>query len=211
MNRQSEQTRRRILLAAAEAFSAHGFRGATIRQICTRAGANVAAVSYHFGSKENLYLETYRFVFQDKSPLASWRGPLRVTSAADWERELYNWAHALLDQISNPEQTHVWECRMFSRERCEPSLVLPLLLREFFLPIQERLMLLLLMALPAETPKHDVQMWVVSVIAQCTVFAQREPPWDEHLLPRDLPREQWLEQTARHIVGGVTSRLHYRT
>ena len=43
------------LLDAAEAvISEHGFAGASLRAITTRAGANLAAVNYHFGSKEEL-------------------------------------------------------------------------------------------------------------------------------------------------------------
>ncbi|MEM7577521.1 MAG: TetR/AcrR family transcriptional regulator [Planctomycetota bacterium] len=48
-------TRVRLLHAAGEEFSRVGFRAANVRDICKNAGANVAAVKYHFGSKEALY------------------------------------------------------------------------------------------------------------------------------------------------------------
>src|SRR4030066_1868183 len=57
----SEQTRRRLLESAREAFSQHGFQGATVREICRRAEANVAAVNYHFGSKDGLLAEALNF------------------------------------------------------------------------------------------------------------------------------------------------------
>src|ERR1700733_7058269 len=50
-----DATRRHLLEAAAEVFAEVGFRAATVRQICERAGANIAAVNYHFGDKEKLY------------------------------------------------------------------------------------------------------------------------------------------------------------
>src|ERR1700749_925116 len=48
-------TREHLLEAAGEVFAEVGFRAATVRQICQRAGANIAAVNYHFGDKEELY------------------------------------------------------------------------------------------------------------------------------------------------------------
>src|SRR2546425_13367601 len=49
------ETRRRLLEAAGEVFAERGFRDATIREICQRAKANIAAAPYTFGDKEGLY------------------------------------------------------------------------------------------------------------------------------------------------------------
>jgi AcrR family transcriptional regulator len=51
----SSDTARALLAAALELFAAHGYRGASVRAITRRAGANLGAVTYHFGSKEALY------------------------------------------------------------------------------------------------------------------------------------------------------------
>jgi AcrR family transcriptional regulator len=48
-------TRDRILDAARHLFAEHGYDGTSIRDITVAAEANVAAVGYHFGSKEGLY------------------------------------------------------------------------------------------------------------------------------------------------------------
>jgi AcrR family transcriptional regulator len=50
-------TRQSILDAAVTEFWEHGFRGASVRDICARAGASSNAVTYHFGSKEKLHKE----------------------------------------------------------------------------------------------------------------------------------------------------------
>lgn len=48
------ETRYRIMDAAEELFMMHGFEGTTLRQITAAAEVNLAAVHYHFGSKEVL-------------------------------------------------------------------------------------------------------------------------------------------------------------
>ena len=53
-------THERILDAAERVFAAHGFAGASLRQITQAASVNLAAANYHFGSKEALYLEVVR-------------------------------------------------------------------------------------------------------------------------------------------------------
>jgi len=53
-------TKDRILGAAEELFAQHGFAGTSLRQVTSHADVNIAAVNYHFGSKENLVNEVFR-------------------------------------------------------------------------------------------------------------------------------------------------------
>jgi len=56
----SMPTKERILGAAEELFARHGFEGASLRQLTAAAGVNLAAVNYHFGSKDRLIEEVFR-------------------------------------------------------------------------------------------------------------------------------------------------------
>ncbi len=56
----NNDTRERILDAAERLFMAHGYEGTSMRQITGEAGVNLAAVNYHFGSKETLIQEVFR-------------------------------------------------------------------------------------------------------------------------------------------------------
>ena len=54
------ETRTRILDAAEELFMQHGFEGTSMRLLTAKAGVNLAAVNYHFGSKDALIEAVFR-------------------------------------------------------------------------------------------------------------------------------------------------------
>ncbi|MBB6246604.1 AcrR family transcriptional regulator [Rhodanobacter sp. A1T4] len=56
----SNSTKERILGAAESLFAQRGFDGASLRQLTSAAGVNLAAVNYHFGSKEKLVEQIFR-------------------------------------------------------------------------------------------------------------------------------------------------------
>jgi AcrR family transcriptional regulator len=59
-------TQQKLIQAAMEVFAEKGFRDATIRQICKQAGtANINAVNYYFGSKEQLYKQILELIFAE--------------------------------------------------------------------------------------------------------------------------------------------------
>jgi len=60
MNDTINDTRERILDAAERLFMAHGYEGTSMRLLTTEAAVNLAAVNYHFGSKEGLLQAVFR-------------------------------------------------------------------------------------------------------------------------------------------------------
>ncbi len=204
-----EDTKQRILVAAAELFSSHGFKGTTIRKICDKANANVASVKYYYASKSNLYIETCRFLFQQiTASVACHEVPIR--NHEEWENELYHWAYAVLSQMTANSPLQLWRSRLFARERTTPSEVLPIVYEQFMAPVLNRLDELLKMALPPDVSEDELKIWNISTVGQCTVYAQREAPWDEVLFPHDLGHEVWLQRVSRHVVTSITARLHFR-
>ena len=55
----SDQTRNAILAAAERLYADRGFGDVTLRDIVAEAGVNLAAVNYHFGSKDELIAELF--------------------------------------------------------------------------------------------------------------------------------------------------------
>ena len=58
------ETRARLLHAAARLFAERGYARVTVRDICKKARANVAAVNYHFGGKDGLYRAVMRHAME---------------------------------------------------------------------------------------------------------------------------------------------------
>jgi AcrR family transcriptional regulator len=58
-------TKERLLSAAEQLFAEHGFAATSLRQLTACADVNIAAVNYHFGSKENLITEVFRRRFDE--------------------------------------------------------------------------------------------------------------------------------------------------
>ena len=65
MEPRGAQTRQAIIESALRLFAEQGLSGVSVRMIARTAGVNVAAISYYFGSKEELYFEVIRHVFHD--------------------------------------------------------------------------------------------------------------------------------------------------
>ena len=58
-------TRRRLLQAALRAFGQRDYDAVSTREIVEAAGANISAISYHFGGKQGLYLATAEFLAEN--------------------------------------------------------------------------------------------------------------------------------------------------
>jgi len=67
----TENTRELLLEAAREQFCEKGFEGASVRDICDQASANVSAIKYHFGGKEGLYRECFKVYGESRLNSAS--------------------------------------------------------------------------------------------------------------------------------------------
>jgi AcrR family transcriptional regulator len=59
------ETRQRIIETALRLFAEHGFRGVSVRDLSTAAQVNVAAINYHFGSKQGLYRTIFETVLDE--------------------------------------------------------------------------------------------------------------------------------------------------
>src|SRR4051794_17009289 len=114
--RNQDETRRKLLDAAAEVFAEHGYQAATVREICTRAGTNVASVNYHFGDKLALYSELLKTAVPD-SDNAAISGAMHAATAEDALRAFIS---AMFCHIIRPDRP-TWYAKAMAHELAHPT------------------------------------------------------------------------------------------
>lgn len=202
----SARTRERLLHAACEVFAASGFRDATIAEICRRAGANVAAVNYHFGSKENLYVEAWRHAFH--MSLEAYPPDGGAAPDAPAEERLRGRLLSIMHRISDPEN-HEFE--IVHKELANPTGLLTEVMRESIGPLQEGFEAVVAELLGGRATEQQVRLCQMSVKAMCfgpMLHERRRRAAPEKLPPPGPPPlEVDFEVLADHItrftLGGI--------
>ena len=188
-------TRQRLLDAARAVFAEHGYRHATVREICQRAGANVAAIHYHFGDKEALYLELFREL--GSQLLQRYPPNLGLGADASVDERLFAFVHSFLLRILGDDAA-TSPGRLFAREMVEPTPVLDQMVEEIVRPLFKHLCGIVAELLgPSATP-DEIVLCARSVVAQC-VFYQHSRPVIERLSTPEPCTPERIRALAEHI------------
>ena len=122
-----EDTRQRLLEVALDIFGQHGFDGASTREIVQRAGANLTAIPYYFGSKEGLYVAAAEYMVTDclrRMTPAMERTLREVQDPRLSHSELIHHLCDLLDDFAavlmGPQMPDNWSV-LFAREQMQPT------------------------------------------------------------------------------------------
>lgn len=187
----SEQTRTRLLDAARDVFSQHGFQGATVREICRRAEANVAAVNYHFGSKDGLLAEVLNFGTLEDLQQAN----AKVNKRPEMRLRLFirDFMLMLLDE-KNPSS----QCRIMARELADPTPALDKIVREAIAPLHKFLGNLVSEIAGEKISKTELRRSVHSILGQC-LFYRHSHPVLQRLHPRLRYDSKEIEAIAGHV------------
>ncbi len=187
----SEQTRARLLDAAREVFSQHNFQGATVREICRRAEANVAAVNYHFGSKEGLLAEALNF-----SQLAALlTANVKADACPKIRLRLFlrDFMLMLLDEKNASSQ-----CRIMARELADPTPALDKIVLEAIAPLHEFLGKLVREIVGDQIGETELRRCVYSIFGQCQFYRHSHPVL-QRLHPKLRYDRKEIEAIAEHI------------
>jgi AcrR family transcriptional regulator len=164
-----QETRRNLLMAASEIFAKKGFRDATIAEICRQAKANVAAANYHFGGKDALYVESWRFAFEKS--LKTYPPDGGMAQNASVEEQLRGRILAIMRRVIDPQS---YELDIFYNEMANPTGLLAGAVQQSIEPIFRGCAAIIQELLGKQTDDQQVRLCLMSIRAQCFGPLMRE-------------------------------------
>jgi AcrR family transcriptional regulator len=194
-----KSSRVRILEAALQLFGAQGFEATSVRDLAAVAEVNLAAVNYHFRSKENLRLDALRYGFSPTLITANKMNAAllvakRTATVEAAEDALVQFIHLFVKEVVGPENKH-WA--MFLRERLNPGPALEMVMREYFDPLGSALGGILRLLLP-NLPQDRIHLCITSIIGQC-VHIRMAAPTIKFFSGHDASSPEFLDRAALHI------------
>ena len=192
-------TRLHILETAGQLFAERGFADATSKEICTRAGTNMAAINYHFNGRDGLYeavlIEAHRQVvsIDELANLAS--------ASSDPRLKLRAFLTHLIEMGSQPKAP--WGFRVVLREALSPSPALPMMIKRAVLPKAKLLRGLLgaIVGLPDDHPA--VQRALLFTVLPCIVMMVAPKDLSNKVLPALKDTQALADDLMRYVLAGL--------
>jgi AcrR family transcriptional regulator len=156
------KTQERLLIAASRIFADKGYQDTTIAEICEQAQTNIASVNYHFQDKENLYLQAWRYAFQqDLKKYPSDGGIPKNTDAAE---RLGGRIRALIARISDPDSDFF---AIVYKEMALQTRLLEKIMEQEIIPEHLAMTQLIAELLGENATAKQIQFCHASIIGQC--------------------------------------------
>jgi AcrR family transcriptional regulator len=169
-NPTEQSTKQRLLEAAEEIFAAKGFDAASVEEITKRAGANRAAISFHFGGKERLYIETVIYAN---------RNCLQGEPFPDWppgtpaEERLRGFVRTMVLRMMREHKPASTQIMM--REMAQPTQACVEVVRDYIRPTANVLLEILNDMLPPTVPPERRYLLGFSIASQYLFYRQNRP------------------------------------
>ena len=200
-------TKEKILIAAAEEFAEKGFNVATIRDICENAGVNVAAVNYHFSSKNILYEKVFEFLLKktekNNPPLVN----LEFRNETEWWDEIRAFLRRMLKKSISDNKYDRYLHTIFAMEELYPS--------EHFSSIYSRLLAPRLQNIKKLFSYSDIKteeelyICVISIISIVMNFSEKKA-----LISQITGNERFgsdhLDLIIENLFSGIKASMKYK-
>jgi len=161
----------RILYEAETLFAKRGFYAVTIREITQAARCNLAAVNYHFGNKQNLYMEVFRCLWKPRAKRIQTR--FESVLAAQKEITLQGIVHAVAEAfIKGPfsDEERLRHFQLMVREMARPTEAFEMVVGDVIGPFHEKLAELIRPFMAREMGQVALLLYIQSIISMVIHF-----------------------------------------
>ena len=193
------ETPEALLDAAERLFAEHGYAAVGIREISEAAGANIAAIKYHFGSKSDLYIACVRRAMERHGARAAWQvleGPHASRRAAAAALALFI-RRFLARRLPPPGDGPDVAGSLILHEAAEPSEAIDSVVRDFIRP-HESMLVETLSVLAPEAQRRTLALHAQSIMGQMLHYRVFRP-FMERMAVGDLSRPATVRRIADHI------------
>jgi TetR/AcrR family transcriptional regulator, regulator of cefoperazone and chloramphenicol sensitivity len=156
------KTRQRLLVTASRIFAEKGYQEATVAEICEQAETNIASVNYHFRDKENLYLEAWRYAFQQDMERYPSDGGIDPDTSA--EARLAGRIKSLIARIADPD-SHFFA--IVHKEMAQQTSLLEKIMAQEINPERQALNILVKELIGPDATEQQIQFCHASIVGQC--------------------------------------------
>ncbi len=164
--------RMKILEAAGEVFAEGGYKDVTVREICSKASVNVAAINYYFGDKDNLYREVVKH--WQAEAYAKYPSDMGAGPSARPEERLRAFIRSFLFRMLD-EGRPSWFGRFVAREFIEPTPAREILVEETIRPSFQLLSAIVREIAGPRADEERVNLCCASIVGQCLYFENARP------------------------------------
>jgi AcrR family transcriptional regulator len=197
-----DDTKQRLINAAGEMFAEKGYEAASIRDICQRAEANLAAVNYHFGEKRQLYVAAVRHAQccrQEDVPFPEWPEDM---PAVDRLRAFIETMFARMLAGDRPR----WHLEIMLRELARPTEACAAVVEDYIRPMADTLRSILRDLLPHEMSEQQRWMIGFSVVGQVLFYYVHQPIIRLLIGPagiEPIPLDQLADHVSRFTLAAI--------
>jgi AcrR family transcriptional regulator len=165
----ASDARQRLLETAQAVFADRGFDGAKVRDICKGAAVNIAGINYHFGGKEELYIEAVKHAHTCAARMESFPVPPPGTPPIE---KLKGFIREMVSRMHTP--TSPAAMKLMMREMADPGKAADIVVKEFIQPVAFALRDILRELLP-DTDERKLLATGFSIIGQILFYRQNRP------------------------------------
>jgi len=199
-----QTTRERLLLAALKSFGHRDYDSVSTREIVEMAGANISAISYHFGGKKGLYLATAEYLAEQiqaemKPLIEEIHQQLEKADQEECRQLISQLIQGLVHQLLFGELSEDAAGLIF-REQNHPTKAFDFLYEKFMLPMHKTYSILVGKILNSDPESQQILLLTHSLIGQIVIYRM-----GRETILRRMGKRKFSSSDVKQIAELVTS------